>query len=411
MEPITTTAIAVALGAGLAQVSHKLIEKGIIEPAIEPATGKLKKFVQRSHQQAEQQAQADQALLNAVETALQAIDAPTDDIDKFQAFARNMGLINLTAQKSPALRRQVAQAVITFTDPTAGPPESLMVALRWPPQHQAQLVKLLVTLRAELYKLADWQAPIEYANQVEASGQRREMLTYLARLDTVFMNKALRVTLVDRGLSETEFADIQTRYRAELVRDLKMHDFRGIVQMRKDIRLPLADIYQELGLLTLDGGEGERRRVREQLLEMREAERLAADEQRLQNRVTDALTQARQLVILGEPGAGKTISLRFIAFMLAYGYGAARLGLDAPYIPLMVRLADFARDLETNAALSLDKFLLQVVEQEHTLPRLGDFMRLALEKGACMILLDGLDEVGDDPVRGQSLHEQVVKKV
>ena len=36
---------------------------------------------------------------------------------------------------------------------------------------------------------------------------------------------------------------IETRCRADLVRELRMHDFRGIVQMRRDIRLPLADIY------------------------------------------------------------------------------------------------------------------------------------------------------------------------
>jgi hypothetical protein len=189
-----------------------------------------------------------------------------------------------------------------------------------------------------------------------------------------------------------------------------MHDFRGIVQMRQDIRLPLADIYMELGLLSM-GDETERRRAQEQLLTMREAERLAEEERRWRNRVTAALDRAQRLVILGEPGAGKTISLRFISLMLALGYGMARLGLDAPLIPLMVRLADFAHALEANPALSLDKFLLQVVEQEHTIARLGEFMSLALDKGACMVLLDGLDEVGDDPVRGQPLRHQVVKKV
>ncbi len=47
MEPITTVAIAAALGAGLTQVSGKLIEKGVVEPALQPAADKLKKFVQR----------------------------------------------------------------------------------------------------------------------------------------------------------------------------------------------------------------------------------------------------------------------------------------------------------------------------------------------------------------------------
>ena len=36
---------------------------------------------------------------------------------------------------------------------------------------------------------------------------------------------------------------IETRCRADLVCELRMHNFRGIVQMRRDIRLPLADIY------------------------------------------------------------------------------------------------------------------------------------------------------------------------
>ena len=70
MEPITTAAIAAALGAGLAQVGNKLIEKGVVEPALEPATEKLKNFVQRGHQQTAQEIKTDQALLKAVETAL-----------------------------------------------------------------------------------------------------------------------------------------------------------------------------------------------------------------------------------------------------------------------------------------------------------------------------------------------------
>ena len=39
MEPITTTAIAAALAQGLTQVGKKLLEKGVVDPALEPATG------------------------------------------------------------------------------------------------------------------------------------------------------------------------------------------------------------------------------------------------------------------------------------------------------------------------------------------------------------------------------------
>ena len=233
--------------------------------------------------------------------------------------------------------------------------------------------------------------------------------------DNIFVQteagRALQAALGGQGLTAEEAAEIEARYRADLARELKMHDFRGIVQMRRDIRLPLTDIYLELGLLSLSSKE-EYHYVHERLLALRETERLAEEERRLQERVTDAPARSQRLVILGEPGSGKTVSLRFIALTLASGYGAARLGLDAPYIPLMVRLADFARELEETPALSLDNFLLQFIGQAYAShPRLGHFLRLALEKGACMVLLDGLDEVGDDPVHGQPLRSRVARKV
>jgi formylglycine-generating enzyme required for sulfatase activity len=290
-----------------------------------------------------------------------------------------------------------------------------VIALGWPRSRRRELSTLLAALRAQFYTLEDWRAPIEYANEVAKLGRLDEILVRLARLDNAFVHTeagdALRVFVVQQGLTEEEAVAIETCYRTDLVRELRLHDFRGIVQMRRDIRLPLADIYLELGLLSL-GDEEERRRAHEQLLALREEERLVEEERRLQERVTDALARSQRLVILGEPGAGKTISLRFISLMLAHGYGAARLGLEAPYIPLRVRLADFARELEDTPALSLDNFLLQVIGQAYAShPRLGDFLRYALEKGACMVLLDGLDEVGDDPVRGQPLRAMVVQRV
>jgi predicted NACHT family NTPase len=47
-------------------------------------------------------------------------------------------------------------------------------------------------------------------------------------------------------------------------------------------------------------------------------------------------------------------------------------------------------------------------------PRQDEFLQLALQKGACMILLDGLDEVGDigdSLLQGQTLRSQVLKQV
>jgi formylglycine-generating enzyme required for sulfatase activity len=218
-----------------------------------------------------------------------------------------------------------------------------------------------------------------------------------------------------RDLAQTgwaaEAADAELSYRDELIRDLTWHDFRGIYQFKQNIRLPLADIYQELGFLKV-GGAAEHRQAREKLLTLDDAARAAETERRMDDRVSDALARAQKLVILGDPGAGKTITLKYIALMLASGRGGERLGLAAPYLPVRVRLAYFAQELMQKPALSLDNWLLQIVpQQQASHPRLCDFVRLTLQRGAGVILLDGLDEVGNDPVNGQTLRKTVVARV
>ena len=411
MEPITTT-IATLLIRELVKVTVGIWDEGKVAVPLEPVKKGLDRLVQRY---LHEKIGADRDLLDCFRSSLAAAGAPTGNEEDLQRWLKAVSLDRLAAKKNSSLRRQVARGVLGFTDPGADPPEDLVRALGWPRTRRGELAALLSTLRAGLFTLPDWQASIDYANQVAELGLLGGILDKLARLDNVYLETesgaALRVYVVQQGLTRDEAAQIEERYRGDLVRDLRMHDFRGIVQMRKDIRLPLADIYLEPGLLSW-GDEDERSRARERMLSLRGAERLAEEEQRLRERVTDGLSRSQRLVIVGEPGSGKTMSLRFIALMLAYGHGAARLGLEVPYIPVMVRLADFARALEQRPALSLNVFIPEVMNQSHaSQPRLGEFLNWAMEKGACVILLDGLDEVGDDPVSGRSLRTRVVQRV
>ena len=119
MEPITV-AIAVALAQGLVQVGSKLLEKGVVEPALEPATGELKRLVQRGYQSAKE----DKALLNAVQAALAEAGAPADDEDDLRRWLKVLSLDRLTAERNDVLRRQVARAVLAFTDPEVTHPMS-----------------------------------------------------------------------------------------------------------------------------------------------------------------------------------------------------------------------------------------------------------------------------------------------
>ena len=53
-------------------------------------------------------------------------------------------------------------------------------------------------------------------------------------------------------------------------------------QFEQHIRLPLADIYQELGLLKISGAE-EHRQTRERMLTLDETERMAEVERRVES--------------------------------------------------------------------------------------------------------------------------------
>ncbi|HSF80714.1 MAG TPA: SUMF1/EgtB/PvdO family nonheme iron enzyme [Anaerolineales bacterium] len=409
MEALTVL-FAVALAQGLAQVGGKLLESGV-KALLEPAEEQIKERLQRGYRKAK----SDKKLLNAIQSALRGVDAPVQDENKLAEWFKRTGLIRLQSEDNHALRRQVARAVIGMTDPQADPPEELLRALGWPRTRKPELTQLLVLVRAGLAGLEEWKDLIAYADAAQGRKTLAGILERLAQLDNLMVHvdggQALRVVIEQRGLETSRAAEMETRYRAQLVSDLKWHDFRGIMQMKKDIRFPLADIYLELGLLSLEDEE-KRQQALEHILTLRDEERMEVEERHLERRVSDALARAQRLVLLGEPGSGKTISLHFIALMLAYGDGAARLSLQQPLIPLMVRLADYARAAEAQPALTLDNYLFSYIEQAYASDvHLGEFLRLALEQGACMVLLDGLDEVADDPHKGQPLRTRVVRGV
>ena len=221
MEPIT--ALALALAGGLSQVGGKLLEKGVVEPALKPATERLEKWVQRGYSQAKE----DQALQKAVQSALEQAGAPTEDTDDLIRWLKRVGLDRLTAERNDALRRQVARSVLAFADPDADPPQGLVEALGWPRSRKRELAALLVAIRAQLAALDNWQAPIAYADQAAQCGLLRDILDRLAQWDNLVVHteagQALRVAVTQAGLTEKDITAIEARYRQGLVKELEWH--------------------------------------------------------------------------------------------------------------------------------------------------------------------------------------------
>ena len=410
MEPVTTAILGMALYTGLAWAGEKFAE-ATLDPVLEQYKERLKGPFKK--------AEKGKSLQEAFRRALQQAGAPVEDEDKLAGYLKRTGLVRLQSEANQALRHQVALAVVGFVDAQAEPPEALLLALGWPRSQKKELAALLAALRAELAGLEQWKDLIAYADSLEQRQQLGQLLAQWQEMADVLVmteaGKALRVALVEVGLEEGQAAVIDRVYRQGLQAEYRMHVVTGLAQVQRAVRLPLQEIYLELGLIPLSV-EKEQDGDLQRELAAPEAGRLRMEMQRVERRVSNALADAPRLVIVGKPGSGKTTSLRFIALMLAMGQpGASRLGLDAPYLPVLVRLSDYARKLSNGADLALETFLMEYIQTEFPgAARQGEYLQLVLQKGGCLVLLDGLDEVGDvggSLAQGRTLRSEVLRQV
>jgi formylglycine-generating enzyme required for sulfatase activity len=192
------------------------------------------------------------------------------------------------------------------------------------------------------------------------------------------------------------------KYLEDLATDTGSIDIRGLVTGRPEAhRFPIAELYIELqatgtGAAAADQTGADRTHPRATLLR-------------------EALVNPR-LVIVGDPGCGKTTFLRWVAHCLAAdrlgrdpGAAARRLGLApgaaGPRLPLLIPIADWLDYIERtkaqktgptlpNGAAWLPAYLSARAGDANQALGADDFRRL-LDEGQALILLDGLDEAPD----------------
>ena len=183
------------------------------------------------------------------------------------------------------------------------------------------------------------------------------------------------------------------RFVEALIERYRYLDFRGMgVSDRVPLKLPLLEMYVPLKARSqLPKGETWARQLKLAGRTPSEAETKAMGERLSEPQpVLDILTEYDGLIILGDPGAGKTTFLKFLTLALATGQGGA-LGLGAR-LPILLPLADYATELATED-IPLDRFIADYYRRKGVDLPLDAMLTQALGKGGALLLLDGLDEV------------------
>jgi len=199
------------------------------------------------------------------------------------------------------------------------------------------------------------------------------------------------------------------RYMSFLLETYQYLEFKGIPQLERLIPLPLKDVYTTLyARASMPKGGSWERRLRvagrelgvllDQIPENREATPQEAEAAGAAVAIDAALSRHRGLVILGDPGSGKSTFLKYVAVTLARGQ-AADLGLPEGSVPILIPLAAYAKALQTEPELSLREYLPRYYRSLSSPLELGTLFNTALDAGCAVVLLDGLDEVGSAEAR------------
>ena len=114
--------------------------------------------------------------------------------------------------------------------------------------------------------------------------------------------------------------------------------------------------------------------------------------------LVDALAENRRLVLLGDPGIGKSTFLNYVTWLLSRPATNAlidRLGWRLP-LPMVLR------ELEVRGVRRFDDLLEALLNHKMSAPLLEDgrgYLMRTLEGGQAFLLLDGIDELGDRETR------------
>lgn len=118
----------------------------------------------------------------------------------------------------------------------------------------------------------------------------------------------------------------------------------------------------------------------------------------------DALVKFRRMVVVGDPGAGKTTMERYLALKMA-----KQAEPKLPYLPVYVELGKFVESKKNN----LLDFIAANLEERYGFTKARPYLEQQLDDGKVALLLDGLDEVlgGGTQEEAQAAYRRVADEI
>jgi predicted NACHT family NTPase len=193
---------------------------------------------------------------------------------------------------------------------------------------------------------------------------------------------------------QSTFSKFRHRYLEYMVYQNRVFDVKGLTT-QGPYNLELEKVYVQLSVDPTPIHEVSQNPIQKL------PENLRSGNHTIWEYITDKDMQKNNYAVLGAPGSGKTTLLKHMALTLASSKHQRR-KVDAPdLLPILLFVRDHAKSIKENCNMKLAELIRdQFAKRQAPLPPTG-WLERQLERGKCLIMLDGLDEVADMPTRKQ----------